>query len=104
MIRTDVDEKKISSSCGCYETETVSAESKIQNKLEHLWHMVGNTPLLEISYRYRGECRKLYVKCEHYNLTGSIKDRMALYILQKAYEQKRIKQGDVIVEATSGNT
>jgi cysteine synthase len=90
--------------CGCYETEGISVETKIANKLEHLWHMVGNTPLLEISYRYIGECRKLYVKCEHYNLTGSIKDRMALYILQKAYEQKLIKQGDVIVEATSGNT
>jgi cysteine synthase len=91
--------------CGCYEGESgVSSEAKLCNKLEHLWHMVGNTPLLEISYRYKGECRKVYVKCEHYNLTGSIKDRMALYILQKAYEHNLIKPGDVIVEATSGNT
>jgi cysteine synthase len=91
--------------CGCYETEGgASPEVKLSNKLEHLWYMVGNTPLLEISYRYRGQCRKLYVKCEHYNLTGSIKDRMALYILQKAYEHHLIKPGDVIVEATSGNT
>ena len=59
--------------CGCYEAaEPSTIEAKIANKLEHLWHMVGNTPLLEISYRYKGECRKLYVKCEHYNLTGSI--------------------------------
>jgi cysteine synthase A len=37
-------------------------------------------------------------------MTGSIKERMALYILQRAYEQGKIKQGDRIVEATSGNT
>lgn len=80
------------------------AESPIQNKLHHLWHLVGNTPMLEITYSYKGLIRKIYVKCEHYNLTGSIKDRMALYILQKAYEHNMIKQGDVIVEATSGNT
>jgi cysteine synthase A len=105
MLNTDTYLNNTSvDTCGCFETEGISVEKKIANKLEHLWHMVGNTPLLEISYRYNGECRKLYVKCEHYNLTGSIKDRMALYILQKAYGQKRIKRGDVIVEATSGNT
>lgn len=91
--------------CGCYETDTlVTMEEKLSNKLEHLWHMVGHTPMLEISYRYKTDCRKLYVKCENYNLTGSIKDRMALYILQKSYQQGTIKPGDTIVEATSGNT
>ena len=88
--------------CGCFEEAGTSGT--ISNKIEHLWQLVGNTPLLEISYRYKGACRKLYVKCEHYNLTGSIKDRMALYILGKAYEHNLIKAGDVIVEATSGNT
>ncbi len=76
----------------------------VQNKLAHLWAMVGNTPMLELHYSYQGQQRKIYVKCEHYNLTGSIKDRMALYILQKAYELGTIKPGDTIVEATSGNT
>jgi cysteine synthase A len=91
--------------CGCYETDMlVTMEEKLSNKLEHLWHMVGHTPMLEISYRYKQDCRKLYVKCEHYNLTGSIKDRMALYILQKSYQQGSIQPGDTIVEATSGNT
>jgi len=76
----------------------------VQNKLAHLWAMVANTPMLELHYSYQGQHRKIYVKCEHYNLTGSIKDRMALYILQKAYELGTIKPGDTIVEATSGNT
>lgn len=76
----------------------------LQKKFEHLWHLVGNTPMLEVQYKYKGIQKSLFVKCEHYNLTGSIKDRMALYILQKAYELDHIKPGDTIVEATSGNT
>lgn len=79
-------------------------DHSVAKKFRHLWNLVGNTPMLEITYQYRGDTRKIYVKCEHYNLTGSIKDRMALHILQKAYEQNRISRGDVIVEATSGNT
>lgn len=60
--------------------------------------------MIEIVYRYKNITNKVYVKCEHYNLTGSIKDRMALYILQQAYRSGKIKQTDSIVEATSGNT
>ncbi|MBK7433745.1 MAG: cysteine synthase family protein [Chitinophagaceae bacterium] len=77
---------------------------KLENKFRHLWQLVGNTPMLEISYRYKQEVRSIHVKCEHYNLTGSIKDRMALYILQQAYFNGQIKPGDTIIEATSGNT
>jgi cysteine synthase A len=96
---------KSSPDCGCYETDPLlTMETKLTNKLEHLWHMVGNTPMLEISYRYKQDCRRLFVKCENYNLTGSIKDRMALYILQKSYQLGTIRSGDTIVEATSGNT
>lgn len=73
-------------------------------KFAHLWKLVGNTPILELQYYFQGAQRSIYVKCEHYNLTGSIKDRMALYILQQAYMQGKIKQDDLIVEATSGNT
>jgi cysteine synthase A len=90
--------------CGCFENETMTALDMPSGKFRHLWNMVGNTPMLEIAYRYKNECRKIYVKCEHYNLTGSIKDRMALYILEQAYKNGSIKKGDTIVEATSGNT
>jgi cysteine synthase len=78
--------------------------SRLENKFRHFWRLIGNTPMLEITYMYKGEKRNIYVKCEHYNLTGSIKDRMALYILQTAYARGDIKQGDIIVESTSGNT
>jgi cysteine synthase A len=81
-----------------------SLPSAVTNKFVHLWHLVGNTPMLALHYTYRGQPGRIFVKCEHYNLTGSLKDRMALYILQQAYEQGKIRPGDTIVEATSGNT
>jgi cysteine synthase A len=78
--------------------------TSLQGKFEHLSLLVGNTPMLELKYNFEGKTGKIYVKCEHYNLTGSIKDRMALYTLKKAYAEGKIKPGDEIVEATSGNT
>ncbi len=67
-------------------------------------HMIGNTPLLEIEFSYRGMPRKIYAKAENMNLTGSIKDRMAYHILGRAYERGHLAPGGLIVEATSGNT
>ena len=66
--------------------------------------MIGNTPLLAIRFRYRGSLRCLYAKAEWYNLTGSIKDRVVFHILQKAVCSGALRPGDVLVEATSGNT
>jgi cysteine synthase A len=60
--------------------------------------------MIEIHYEYEGTPQRIFAKCEHYNLTGSIKDRMALYILQQGYELGWIRSGDHLVEATSGNT
>jgi cysteine synthase A len=69
-----------------------------------LSRLVGNTPLLAIHLTFRGEPRTIYAKHEALNLTGSIKDRMALHILRTAYAKGAIKPGDTIAEATSGNT
>ncbi|QJD96230.1 cysteine synthase family protein [Mucilaginibacter robiniae] len=79
-------------------------ESPYEQQFTELWHLVGNTPMLELRYEYQGKPGRIFVKCEHYNLTGSIKDRMALYIMHKAYQTGQIQPQDVIVEATSGNT
>ncbi|OGT94700.1 MAG: cysteine synthase [Gemmatimonadetes bacterium GWC2_71_9] len=65
---------------------------------------IGNTPLHAIHFRFKGERRTIYAKSEQLNLTGSIKDRMALHVLERAYAQGQIKPGDTIAEATSGNT
>ncbi len=65
---------------------------------------IGNTPMIKIKYRYNGKEKNIYTKLESYNLTGSIKDRVAYYIIKKAYQTGELKKGMEIVEATSGNT
>ena len=65
---------------------------------------IGNTPLIRIKYKYNEKENYIYTKLESYNITGSIKDRVALYIIKKAYEKGKLKNGMEIVEATSGNT
>ena len=82
----------------------VISHTPTERRLRSLGRMIGNTPLLAIEFRYRGRARVLYAKAEHFNLTGSIKDRMALHILRSAYAMQRIQPGDTIAEATSGNT
>jgi len=72
--------------------------------VESLAALVGQTPLLEIRYRLNGQPRRLYAKYEIMNMTGSVKDRMALHILRRARERGELQAGDVICEATSGNT
>ena len=74
------------------------------NKVGGLRRLVGNTPMLAIQYCLRGRRGTVYAKSEQLNLTGSIKDRMALHILDEAGRQGRIAPGATIVEATSGNT
>lgn len=66
--------------------------------------LIGNTPLLEIHFRYKDKDRIIYAKAENLNMTGSIKDRMAFHILKKAYDCGLLKPGMQIFEATSGNT
>ncbi len=76
----------------------------VLSRIRNLGSLIGNTPLLEIKFRYRGEIRRIFAKSENINMTGSIKDRMAYTILLKSYESGDLKPGDTIIEATSGNT
>jgi len=59
--------------------------------------LIGNTPLLNIE-------GSIFAKMEGFNLTGSIKDRTALAMIEAAEKEGRLKKGDEIAEATSGNT
>lgn len=70
----------------------------------YIENLIGNTPLLAIHFHLDGKRRTIFAKAEHLNLTGSIKDRMALHILVSAYRDGAIRKGDIIAEATSGNT
>ena len=75
----------------------------MKTELNELDRLVGNTPMIGINYRYKGKEGTVYVKCEYYNFSGSIKDRMALRILKEAYKSGAIRPDSIIVEATSGN-
>ena len=65
--------------------------------MNDLTELIGNTPFIQLG-------PKLYAKLETYNPSGSIKDRMANYILQKAIERGELEGKDTIVVASSGNT
>ncbi|MDB5490625.1 MAG: putative cysteine synthase, partial [Micavibrio sp.] len=58
---------------------------------------VGNTPLLDLG-------GGIFAKAEYFNPSGSIKARMAKFMIEKAEAEGLLKPGDTIVEATSGNT
>lgn len=72
--------------------------------MDNIKGLIGNTPMIKIKYKYKGVENYIYSKLEYYNLTGSIKDRMVYYILDKAIKEGKLKDDMVLVEATSGNT
>ena len=65
--------------------------------------LIGNTPLVEVQRIDTGRCR-LYLKLENQNPGGSIKDRVALAMIEAAEREGKLKSGSLIVEATAGNT
>jgi cysteine synthase A len=78
--------------------------TNLEARFHGLRRLIGNTPLLAIDYTFRGKQRRLFAKSENLNMTGSVKDRMALHLMRCAYERGTVQPGDLIIEATSGNT
>ena len=68
--------------------------------------LIGNTPLLEVSNieRELGLKARVLVKLEYFNPAGSVKDRIALAMIEAAEKEGKLKPGATIIEATSGNT
>ena len=66
--------------------------------------LIGNTPMIKINYEYEEKKGSIYAKLEYYNYSGSIKDRIAYYIIKKEKENGNLSDGQAIVEVTSGNT
>ncbi|MSP53124.1 MAG: pyridoxal-phosphate dependent enzyme [Gammaproteobacteria bacterium] len=64
---------------------------------------IGNTPTVRLHRVTNGLACELYGKCEFLNPGGSIKDRIALQMVEAAEREGRIKPGDILIEATSGN-
>lgn len=65
---------------------------------------IGQTPLVPLQHIGKGLPVPIYVKCEHLNPGGSVKDRIALAIIEDAEKRGKLKPGMTIVEATAGNT
>jgi cystathionine beta-synthase len=65
--------------------------------------MIGETPLVEITQLDTGPCQ-LFLKLENQNPTGSIKDRIALSMIEAAEENGELQPGGTVIEATAGNT
>lgn len=68
-----------------------------------IFDLIGNTPLLKLRKVVGGIDANIYVKCEFFNPSGSIKDRVALRMIDDAEKSGRLRNGVTIVEATSGN-
>lgn len=65
---------------------------------------IGNTPMLSLDFEEEGDEYRVYAKCEFLNPSGSVKDRIAKFIVEQAERRGLLKRGGTIVEATSGNT
>jgi hypothetical protein len=72
--------------------------------LDNISQTIGNTPLVKISDRIAPPGRTIYAKCEFFNPLSSVKDRLALSIIEAAEKDGSLKPGMTVVEATSGNT
>jgi cysteine synthase len=66
--------------------------------------LIGNTPIVRLSRVASGLDANVYAKCEFLNPSGSIKDRMALRMVEEAERNGKLREGGLIVDATSGNT
>ena len=66
--------------------------------------LIGNTPLVQLNQLTQGLPARVAVKLEFFNPAGSVKDRIAIAMVENAEKTDKIKAGSTIVEATSGNT
>ena len=71
---------------------------------QNILDVIGNTPIVKLNKVGSHVSSDIYVKLEYLNPGGSIKDRMGVYLCQKAVERGDLKPGGTIVESTSGNT
>ena len=73
---------------------------------QNLTELVGNTPMLKLNEieKENNLTGEIYAKLEKFNPAGSVKDRVALEIIEDAERNGRLKEGSVIIEPTSGNT
>jgi cystathionine beta-synthase len=84
-------------------TTASSATIPAHRKPPAILSLIGDTPLVEITRIDTGACQ-LFMKLENQNPTGSIKDRIALSMIDAAERDGKLRPGGVVIEATAGNT
>jgi len=74
--------------------------------MDSVTEQIGNTPLVKLNRlpQSLGIEATIYAKLEYFNAGGSVKDRIALRMIEEAERKGRIKPGDTLIEPTSGNT
>jgi cystathionine beta-synthase len=75
-----------------------------KNPYKNILDAVGNTPIIRLNKIAEGLKPEIFAKLEFLNPMGSIKDRIAKYMIEKAEKEERIKPGDTIIDNSSGNT
>ncbi|PTG91412.1 cysteine synthase A [Staphylococcus chromogenes] len=76
----------------------------VRKPVENITEIIGQTPVVKLRHQASEDAADIYVKLEYQNPGGSVKDRIALAMIEQAEKDGKIKPGDTIVEPTSGNT
>src|SRR3990170_559552 len=71
---------------------------------KNILDLIGNTPMVQVNYLNPNPRLKMYLKLEKFNPGGSVKDRIAKYMIQRAEETGELTKDKVVIEPTSGNT
>ena len=74
------------------------------NIKNNILETIGNTPLIKLNKITQGFPCQVLAKVDYFNQGNSIKDRMALKMVEVAEQEGKLKPGDTIIECTSGNT
>src|SRR4051812_1580838 len=84
-------------------SQSSAATAIPHNKAPEILSLIGDTPLVEVTQFDTGPCR-LFLKLENQNPGGSIKDRIALSMIEAAEAEEKLQPGGTVIEATAGNT
>ena len=84
-------------------SQSSAAPAIAHNKPPEILSLIGDTPLVEVTQFDTGPCQ-LFLKLENQNPGGSIKDRIALSMIEAAEAEGKLQPGGTVIEATAGNT
>lgn len=76
----------------------------MNKRINNITELIGQTPLVKLNQVVENDMADVYLKLESFNAGGSVKDRIALQMIEDAEKAGTLKAGDTIVEASSGNT